>query len=125
MKNLQNHEEKSVGALWLGWEKSEVMEVKVPRVKLGSQGLHVSKQGLGCMGMSFVYGPPKPETDMIKLIHHAVNSGVTFLDTSDNYGPYTNEILIGKVRIFFSIFQVFYRIVVLLFLIFIDVLVLS
>ncbi|XP_057789052.1 probable aldo-keto reductase 2 [Salvia miltiorrhiza] len=72
------------------------MEVKVPRVKLGSQGLHVSKQGLGCMGMSFLYGPPKPEADMIKLIHHAVDSGVTFLDTSDIYGPYTNETLIGK-----------------------------
>ncbi|KAL1559449.1 putative aldo-keto reductase 2 [Salvia divinorum] len=72
------------------------MEVKVPRVKLGSQGLHVSKQGLGCMGMSFLYGPPKPDADMIKLIHHALHSGVTFLDTSDNYGPYTNEILIGK-----------------------------
>ncbi|KAH6769181.1 oxidoreductase superfamily protein [Perilla frutescens var. frutescens] len=72
------------------------MEVKVPKVKVGSQGLEVSKQGLGCMGMSFLYGPPKPESDMIKLIHHALDSGVTFLDTSDAYGPYTNEILIGK-----------------------------
>lgn len=72
------------------------MEVKVPKVKLGSQGFQVSKQGLGCMGMSFLYGPPKPESDMIKLIHHALDSGVTFLDTSDAYGPYTNEILIGK-----------------------------
>ncbi|KAG8369549.1 hypothetical protein BUALT_Bualt14G0025000 [Buddleja alternifolia] len=68
----------------------------VPRVKLGSEGLEVSKQGLGCMGMSAFYGPPKPAPDMIKLIHHAVHSGVTFLDTSDVYGPYTNEILIGK-----------------------------
>lgn len=81
------------------------MEVKVPRAKMGSQGLHVSKQGLGCMGMSFLYGPPKPDPDMIKLIRHAVDSGVTFLDTSDVYGPYTNEILIGKVvRIFFCFF---------------------
>ncbi|KAK3027349.1 hypothetical protein RJ639_041590, partial [Escallonia herrerae] len=68
----------------------------VGRIKLGSQGLDVSVQGLGCMGMSFMYGPPKPESDMINLIHHAVNTGVTFLDTSDVYGPHTNEILIGK-----------------------------
>ncbi|CAH9136520.1 unnamed protein product [Cuscuta epithymum] len=70
--------------------------VKVPRMKLGSQGLEVSAQGLGCMGMSAFYGPPKPDADMIRLIHHAVNSGVTFLDTSDMYGPHTNEILLGK-----------------------------
>ncbi|CAD6337877.1 unnamed protein product [Miscanthus lutarioriparius] len=70
--------------------------VSVPRIKLGSQGLEVSAQGLGCMGMSAFYGPPKPEPDMIKLIHHAVASGVTLLDTSDMYGPHTNEILLGK-----------------------------
>ncbi|KAF8688167.1 hypothetical protein HU200_042398 [Digitaria exilis] len=70
--------------------------VSVPRIKLGSQGLEVSAQGLGCMGMSAFYGPPKPEPDMIKLIHHAVAAGVTFLDTSDIYGPHTNEILLGK-----------------------------
>ncbi|KAK8507669.1 hypothetical protein V6N13_025328 [Hibiscus sabdariffa] len=69
---------------------------KVGSIKLGSQGLQVSAQGLGCMGMSAFYGPPKPEPDMIALIHHAINSGVTFLDTSDVYGPHTNEILVGK-----------------------------
>ncbi|XP_062164606.1 probable aldo-keto reductase 2 [Alnus glutinosa] len=69
---------------------------RVGRIKLGSQGLEVSAQGLGCMGMSAFYGPPKPEQDMIALIHHAVHSGVTFLDTSDIYGPFTNEILLGK-----------------------------
>lgn len=68
----------------------------VGRMKLGSQGLEVSAQGLGCMGMSAFYGPPKPEQDMINLIHHAINSGVTFLDTSDIYGPHTNEILLSK-----------------------------
>ncbi|KAJ4830958.1 hypothetical protein Tsubulata_040206 [Turnera subulata] len=68
----------------------------VKRIKLGSQGLEVSAQGLGCMSMSAVYGPPKPEEDMIALIHHAINTGVTFLDTSDVYGPHTNEILLGK-----------------------------
>ncbi|KAK3145072.1 hypothetical protein QOZ80_4AG0322620 [Eleusine coracana subsp. coracana] len=70
--------------------------VTVPRIKLGSQGLEVSAQGLGCMGMSAYYGPPKPEPDMIALIHHAVAAGITLLDTSDVYGPHTNEILVGK-----------------------------
>ncbi|XVF65429.1 hypothetical protein PTKIN_Ptkin09bG0248600 [Pterospermum kingtungense] len=69
---------------------------KVGRIKLGSQGMEVSAQGLGCMSMSAFYGPPKPEPDMINLIHHAINCGVTFLDTSDVYGPHTNEILLGK-----------------------------
>nr|GMD68031.1 auxin-induced protein PCNT115-like [Ipomoea batatas] len=72
------------------------MATNVPRIKLGSQGLEVSAQGLGCMGMSSFYGPPKPDEDMIKLIHHAIDSGVTLLDTSDMYGPHTNEILLGK-----------------------------
>ncbi|PKU75838.1 IN2-2 protein [Dendrobium catenatum] len=71
-------------------------ETVIGRIKLGSQGLEVSAQGLGCMGMSAFYGPPKPEPDMIDLVHHAVRSGVTFLDTSDIYGPFTNETLIGK-----------------------------
>ncbi|XP_044481681.1 probable aldo-keto reductase 5 isoform X2 [Mangifera indica] len=68
----------------------------VKRIKLGSQGLEVSAQGLGCMGMSAFYGPPKPEPEMIALIHHAINSGITFLDTSDVYGPHTNETILGK-----------------------------
>ncbi|KAL5834598.1 hypothetical protein ACOSQ4_014095 [Xanthoceras sorbifolium] len=68
----------------------------VRKIKLGSQGLQVSAQGLGCMGMSAFYGPPKPESQMIALIHHAITSGITFLDTSDMYGPHTNEILLGK-----------------------------
>ena len=76
------------------------MAVRVERIKLGSQGLEVSAQGLGCMGMSAFYGPAKPEKDMIAVIHHAVDTGVTFLDTSDVYGPFTNEILLGKVLCF-------------------------
>ncbi|XP_073128277.1 probable aldo-keto reductase 2 [Henckelia pumila] len=72
------------------------MAVRVERIKLGSQGLEVSKLGLGCMGMSGNYGSPKPEPEMISLIHHAIDSGVTFLDTSDVYGPHINEILLGK-----------------------------
>jgi aryl-alcohol dehydrogenase-like predicted oxidoreductase len=65
-------------------------------MKLGSQGMEVSLQGLGCMSMSAFYGPPKPEPEMISLIHHAIKSGVTLLDTSDFYGPHTNELLLGK-----------------------------
>eukprot|EP00252_Welwitschia_mirabilis_P009821 TRINITY_DN226_c0_g2_i3.p1 TRINITY_DN226_c0_g2~~TRINITY_DN226_c0_g2_i3.p1 ORF type:complete len:345 (+),score=66.66 TRINITY_DN226_c0_g2_i3:105-1139(+) len=68
----------------------------VPTTKLGSQGFQVSAQGLGCAGMSAFYGPPKPEEEMIALIRHAVSKGITFLDTSDFYGPFTNEILVGK-----------------------------
>ncbi|KAL1210771.1 putative aldo-keto reductase 4 [Cardamine amara subsp. amara] len=68
----------------------------VKRIKLGSQGLEVSAQGLGCMGLSAFYGAPKPETDAIALLHHAINFGVTLLDTSDIYGPETNEVLLGK-----------------------------
>ena len=55
---------------------------RVGRMKLGSQGMEVSLQGLGCMGMSAFYGPPKPDPDMIALIHHAVQTGVTFLEVS-------------------------------------------
>lgn len=47
--------------------------------------------------MSFGYGPPKPDAEMIPVIHHAINNGATFLDTSDVYGPRLNEILLGKV----------------------------
>ncbi|CAK7348907.1 unnamed protein product [Dovyalis caffra] len=72
------------------------MAATVKRIKLGSQGLEVSAQGLGCLSMSAFYGPPKPESDMIALIHHAVKTGVTLLDTSDMYGPHTNEVLLGK-----------------------------
>ncbi|KAF7088941.1 hypothetical protein CFC21_092013 [Triticum aestivum] len=68
----------------------------VPRMKLGSQGLEVSAQGLGCMGMSANYGPAKPDDDMLALLRHAFAAGVTLLDTSDAYGPFTNELLLGK-----------------------------
>ncbi|CAI9264370.1 unnamed protein product [Lactuca saligna] len=59
------------------------MASEVPKLKLGSQGLVVSAQGLGCMGMTGSHGPPKEESDMIKLLHHAIDSGITFLDTSN------------------------------------------
>ena len=63
--------------------------------KLGSQGLVVSNQGLGCMGMSDFYGQ-RDEEESIATIHRALDLGVNFLDTSDAYGPFTNEKLVGK-----------------------------
>ncbi len=64
--------------------------------QLGNSGLEVSAIGLGCMGMSFSYGPPKDEQEMIGLIREAVDLGVTFFDTAEIYGPFTNEELVGK-----------------------------
>jgi len=64
--------------------------------KLGSSGLEVSELGLGCMGMSFSYGVVHDENEMISLMHKAVDAGVTFFDTAEVYGPFTNEILVGK-----------------------------
>jgi aryl-alcohol dehydrogenase-like predicted oxidoreductase len=64
--------------------------------KLGKSGLEVSAIGLGCMGMSFSYGPPKDKQEMIALIRSAVDLGVTFFDTAEVYGPFTNEELVGE-----------------------------
>src|SRR5216117_414677 len=64
--------------------------------KLGRSGLEVSAIGLGCMGMSFAYGPAKDKREMISLLHAAVERGVTFFDTAEVYGPYTNEELVGE-----------------------------
>jgi len=64
--------------------------------KLGKSGLEVSAIGLGCMGMSFGYGPPKDKKEMISLLHAAVERGVTFFDTAEVYGPFTNEELVGE-----------------------------
>jgi aryl-alcohol dehydrogenase-like predicted oxidoreductase len=63
---------------------------------LGKSGLEVSAIGLGCMGMSFSYGPPRDKTEMIALIHGAVERGVSFFDTAEVYGPFTNEALVGE-----------------------------
>src|SRR4249919_3464443 len=64
--------------------------------KLGKSNLEVSAIGLGCMGMSFGYGPPKEKNEMISLIRAAVERGVTFFDTAEVYGPFTNEELVGE-----------------------------
>jgi len=63
---------------------------------LGNSGLEVSALGLGCMGMSFSYGAPKEISEMVSLLHAAAERGVTFFDTAEVYGPFTNEELLGQ-----------------------------
>jgi aryl-alcohol dehydrogenase-like predicted oxidoreductase len=72
--------------------KGETMQKR----KLGRTNLEVSAVGLGCMGMSFGYGPPKDKRQMISVIRAAVERGVTFFDTAEVYGPFTNEELVGE-----------------------------
>src|SRR3982750_623387 len=64
--------------------------------KLGNSNLEVSAIGLGCMGMSFGYGPAGDKQEMIALIRSAVDRGVTFFDTAEAYGPFVNEELVGE-----------------------------
>src|SRR6202042_3116833 len=64
--------------------------------KLGNSDLEVSAIGLGCMGMSFSYGPPKDKQEMTALLRTAVERGITFFDTAEVYGPFTNEELVGE-----------------------------
>ena len=64
--------------------------------KLGNSGLEVSALGLGCMGMSFSYGPPKDKREMTALLRAAVERGITFFDTAEVYGPFLNEELVGE-----------------------------
>ncbi|HEY3729816.1 MAG TPA: aldo/keto reductase [Steroidobacteraceae bacterium] len=64
--------------------------------RLGNSGLEVSALGLGCMGMSFGYGPAADKRDMIALLRSAVERGITFFDTAEVYGPFTNETLVGE-----------------------------
>src|ERR1017187_2429640 len=64
--------------------------------QLGNSGLEVSALGLGCMGMSFSYGPPKDKREMTSRLRAAVERGITFFDTAEVYGPFTNEELVGE-----------------------------
>src|SRR5690242_21946497 len=64
--------------------------------KLGRSNLEVSAIGLGCMGMSHSYGPPKDKKEMISLLHAAVERGITFFDTAEAYGPLLNSDLVGQ-----------------------------
>jgi aryl-alcohol dehydrogenase-like predicted oxidoreductase len=72
------------------------MEIEIQKRKLGISGLEVSAIGLGCMGMSFSYGTPPDKKEMISLIHSAVEQDITFFDTAEVYGPFTNEELVGE-----------------------------
>lgn len=76
-------------------KKIFIMETIAKR-KLGNSGLEVSALGLGCMGMSWSYGATKDKQEMIELIRSAVECGITFFDTAEVYGPYTNEELVGE-----------------------------
>src|SRR5579863_8493583 len=76
----------------LHWIKGGTMQKR----KLGKTNLEVSALGLGCMGMSFSYGPPKDKEEMTTLLHAAVERGITFFDTAEVYGPFTNEELVGE-----------------------------
>jgi len=72
------------------------MYTKMQKRKLGNSNLEVSALGLGCMGMSFSYGPAADKQEMISLIRSSVERGVTFFDTAEVYGPFTNEELVGE-----------------------------
>ncbi|XP_047159645.1 probable aldo-keto reductase 1 [Vigna umbellata] len=75
---------------------AEEKSVEIPRVKLGTQGLEVSKLGLGCMNISGAYTDPVSDDEGISLIKYAFDHGITFFDTADIYGAKANEVLIGK-----------------------------
>ncbi len=72
------------------------MDTQLQKRKLGNSGLEVSAIGLGCMGMSFGYGPAANKKEMISLIRTAVEKGISFFDTAEVYGPFTNEELVGE-----------------------------
>jgi aryl-alcohol dehydrogenase-like predicted oxidoreductase len=76
--------------------KSNPMDNKIQKRRLGNSTLEVSALGLGCMGMSYGYGPASDRKEMISLIRSAVEQGITFFDTAEVYGPFTNEELVGE-----------------------------
>jgi aryl-alcohol dehydrogenase-like predicted oxidoreductase len=78
-------------------QEGETMQTQTMQTrKLGKSSLEVSTIGLGCMGMSFSYGPPKDKKEMTDLLHAAVDRGITFFDTAEVYGPFINEELVGE-----------------------------
>src|SRR5438105_690656 len=79
---------------WFG--PKQLREETMQKRKLGSSNLEVSALGLGCMGMSYGYGPAHDKKEMISVIRSAVEHGVTFFDTAEIYGPFTNEELVGE-----------------------------
>ena len=81
----------------LTWkERNDSEGETMQKRKLGKSDLEVSALGLGCMGMSFSYGPPKDKQEMTSLLRAAVERGITFFDTAEVYGPFLNEELVGE-----------------------------
>src|ERR1700721_4397196 len=95
-----NREDQDTGSttldLSLGDERTTPKGETMQKRKLGNSNLEVSALGLGCMGMSVGYGPASDKKEMISLIRTAVERGVTFFDTAEAYGPFTNEELVGE-----------------------------
>src|SRR5271154_5684671 len=81
---------------WLASNKTVRKGRTMQKRNLGKGHLEVSAIGLGCMGMSFSYGPPKDKQEMTSLLRAAVERGITFFDTAEVYGPYLNEELVGE-----------------------------
>jgi aryl-alcohol dehydrogenase-like predicted oxidoreductase len=98
IRNLLFQFTKCVAENWktFGLNRKIIMATKLKSRKLGKSNLEVSAIGLGCMGMSFGYGPAKDKTEMIQLIRSAVELGVTFFDSAEAYGPFVNEELVGE-----------------------------
>src|SRR5215510_2494993 len=92
----------SMGRSSTGWSMSATNNISpegeeaMQTRKLGNSGLEVSALGLGCMGLSYGYGPATDTQEAIKLIRAAFERGVTFFDTAEAYGPYKNEELLGE-----------------------------
>src|SRR5438309_2769721 len=84
------------GTRWFGPRQLKERGEKMEKRKLGKSNLEVSALGLGCMGMSFSYGPPKDKQEMTSLLRAAVERCITFFDTAEVYGPFTNEELVGE-----------------------------
>src|SRR5438045_5669756 len=76
--------------------RSELRSLSMKKRKLGKSGLEVSAIGLGCMGMSFSYGPPKDKKEMTDLLHAAVERGITFFDTYEVYGPFNTADIVDE-----------------------------
>src|SRR5450755_2822879 len=81
---------------WDAGGRETFREKAMQKRTLGKSGLEVSAVGLGCMGMSFSYGPPKDKQEMTALLRAAVERGITFFDTAEVYGPFINEELVGE-----------------------------
>src|SRR3569832_92381 len=77
-------------------EGTSAKEKSMKKRKLGKSNLEVSAIGLGCMGMSFGYGPAGEKREMMTLLRSAVDRGVTFFDTADGFGPFVNEEVVGE-----------------------------